>query len=103
MVELVDTTDLKSVGPHAVPVRVRVAAPLWITARSSAGQSNGLLSRGSGVRILPGRPKFGKKEVDIAHRLCYIIIEDRDAETGGHGALTFLSPKKKMTFWQNKG
>ena len=89
MVELVDTTDLKSVGPHAVPVRVRVAAPLWITARSSAGQSNGLLSR--------------KKEVDIDRRLCYIIIEDRDAETGGHGALTFLSPKKKMTFWQNKG
>ena len=93
MVELVDTTDLKSVGPRAVPVRVRVAAPL--TARSSAGQSNGLLSRGSGVRILPGRPKFGKKEVDIDRRLCYIIIEDRDAETGGHGALTFLSPKKR--------
>ena len=101
MVELVDTTDLKSVGPRAVPVRVRVAAPL--TALSSAGQSNGLLSRGSGVRILPGRPKFGKKEVDIDRRLCYIIIEDRDAETGGHGALTFLSPKKKMTFWQNNG
>ena len=54
MVELVDTTDLKSVGPHAVPVRVRVAAPL--TALSSAGQSNGLLSRGSQVRILEGRP-----------------------------------------------
>jgi len=35
--------------------------------------------------------------------LCYIIIEDRDAETGGHGALAFLSPKKKMTFWQIKG
>ena len=56
MVELVDTTDLKSVGPHAVPVRVRVAAPLWITARSSAGQSNGLLSRGSEVRVLSGVP-----------------------------------------------
>jgi len=27
--------------------------------------------------------------------LCYIIIEDRDAETGGHGALAFLSPKKR--------
>ena len=46
--------SLKSVGPRAVPVRVRVAAPL--TALSSAGQSNGLLNRRSQVRILQGRP-----------------------------------------------
>ena len=103
MVELVDTTDLKSVGGYRCPGSSPGEGTTLETARSSAGQSNGLLSRGSGVRILPGRPKFGKKEVDIDRRLCYIIIEDRDAETGGHGALTFLSPKKKMTFWQNKG
>jgi len=35
--------------------------------------------------------------------LCYIIIEDRGAGTGGHGALTLFQPEKKMTFWQNKG
>ena len=103
MVELVDTTDLKSVGGYRCPGSSPGGSTNFESARSSAGQSNGLLSRGSGVRILPGRPKFGKKEVDIDRRLCYIIIEDRDAGTGGHGALTLFQPEKKMTFWQIKG
>ena len=56
--EQVDATDLKSVIGIGVWVRVPPRPPLFgMTARSSAGQSNGLLNRRSQVRILPGRPK----------------------------------------------
>ena len=68
----------------------RLAPTKKIRASSSGGQSNGLLSRGSEVRILSGAPGDGKTMVSVAQS-----AEHRVVAPGVEGSNPFAHPLRR--------
>ena len=79
--------------PSKLVTRVRFPLPApFLCPCSSAGQSNGLLSRGSGVRIPPGTPLlFRTNMVGVAQ-----VARAPDCGSGGRGFKSHHPPHKKI-------